>query len=399
MAGSGAALSRASALLHPAALALAGCLAALLLFDVLAYFLMPASLTTFAPDYRLPPPSLHNTRGYFRIDPVLGFDIAPNQPGHHRQHIPGHGLVSISSNDLGCRDPRDLAEVRALDDYVYFAGDSFTWGFSRESHAFPRIYERASGNPSLNCGAPSTGQFHQLEKFRRTVRAVGRLPFRVVIGHFPNDTRDDLHPEPTKGLYWAPAVLQREAAGLLLAGRQKEGRRPSLRYRPAVVPQGGKPAEERPESSHGLQLLRRMHFFLAQHSLSYLMARKAVQPKHPSLSVAARNTIRLGDYPRNPYTRPNRAALKAWAQHAEGQGYELAVVLIPQKELLGSHLSREWREGVKGLLDSLGVRHLDFAGHVEDRGISPDSLYWEHEAHMNEHGNQVLGEWLARELP
>ena len=394
-------------------LVLASCLAAALAFDVLAYFFLPASLAGFAPNYRLPPRMLENTRGYYRADPAMGADIVPSPPPHLRRLIPGVGMVSVTANDLGCRDPRSLADIRRLQDYTYFAGDSFTWGFTRASHSFPRAYERASGNPALNCGVGGTGQWHQLQKFRKTAAAVGRYPRLVVIGLFSNDMADDVwHPEyaVVQGLRAAAhrPVHRPSALGPTLAGKATAA--------PEHFPWFWRPAdlERLAERFRWLQgqksALDTFHTkrraFLERHSLLYqicLRMRTCGEPaflQEPALlEERARMEATMPHYLHSPYTRPNREALRAWARHARQHGYRLTAVLIPDKHLLGSRLSRGWREGLRAHLAALGIPHLDFAEHILAGGLQPQDLYLRHDDHLSEDGNRVLGEWLAEQLP
>ena len=388
-----------------ALLALAGCLAALLLFDVLAYFFAPASLTAFAPNYRAEPQRGSDMRGYHREDPVMGFDIAPNRRGHS-QHVNGVGSVPASSNDLGCRDPRSLADIRALDDYVYFAGDSYTWGLVASDHSFPRVYERASGNPSLNCGVIATGQWHQLEKFRRTAAAIGHLPSRVVIGHFPNDLLDDFwYPTADTTTEPAKAVLRTQALGRTLAGKGP-GNEGSVSWSPHGTTMHGHSGGQGANQEAGSilrSLYRKARPWLLQFSLAFHLLRAALRepaaPTHPLLTYKGQAKEALLDYRHSPYTQPHREALRAWAEHARKHGYELAVVLILHRGWWGNPTARAWRQGVKGHLDALSIPHWDFFSHVEERELRPPELFWEQDSHLNERGNQVLGEWLARELP
>ena len=344
-------------------------------------------------------------RGYHRKDPVMGFDIAPNQRGH-RQQVHGVGGVPASSNDLGCRDPRDLAEIRALDDYVHFAGDSYTWGFVTPGHSFPRVYERESGRTSLNCGVIATGQWHQLEKFRRTAAAIGRLPSRVVIGHFPNDLLDDFwYPKADATTGPGKSVLRAQALGLTRAGKSP-GSEGGVSWSPRDATMhrhsGGQDANR--EAGSILQsLYRKVRPWFSQFSLAFHLLgaalREPAPPVHPLLTYKGQAEEAIANYRHSPYTRPHREALKAWATHAQQHGYQLAVVLILHRGWWASPTARAWRQGVKGHLDSLSISHWDFVGHVQQRGLHLQDLFWEHDSHLNERGNQVLGEWLARELP
>ena len=405
--------------MRPGLATLAACLIAVLLFDVLAWFFAPASLTSFAPSYRKPAHDPLSMAGYRRADPVLGHDIMPGQSGQHRLYVAGHGYVPASSNDLGCRDPRSLAEIRGLREYTYFAGDSFTWGFVRGDRSFPRAYERASGNPALNCGVAASGQWHQLEKFRRTVAAIGRHPERVVLGFYPNDLQDDLwHPRYTvvRGMIGQTGAfaLRTQARGLVLAGKagmaDPRGR-DVIRFRRFL---GRGELEELALQAERLHasMPRKARSWLLRHSLAWQVAARLAtgDAAQPALELDVRG--RYGprgplppgaegpprDYARDPYTRPHRQALKAWAEHAQTHGYELVVVLIPVAWHLPHLPDREWRQ-ILAYLDSLGMRRLDFLAEMQRRDLRKEQLYWRHDAHLSEDGNRILGEWLAQQFP
>ena len=406
-----------------AMLVLASCLAALVAFDVLAYFFLPASLTTFAPDYRqqqpyrlLPPEARLGMQGYYRADPVLGFDIVPNQQGGHILYIPGAGSAPFASNDLGCRDPRNLADLRQMGGggggYIYFAGDSFTMGHVRETHGFPRVYERASGNPSLNCGVGATGQRHQLEKFRRTVRAIGRYPRLVVIGLFVNDMVDDVwYPGITIISHGFLVSLHRHvhrpgARGLALAGKEPAAQEwISWFWRTRDVEREYEEWRRRQERLKNPSPTQRFHHWRwkaqKRYSLLYNLWRPVPKPKKPNTASLPTDPVAalMLRYRQNPYNRSHREALRVWAHHAKEHGYRLAAVLIPAKSLLGSRRSRDWRAEVRGYLTSLDVPVLDFADHIEAEGLRVQDLYWQYDGHLDENGNRILGEWLARELP
>ena len=398
-------------------LVLAACLAALVAFDVLAYFFLPASLTTFAPGYRRLPLAPQDMRGYYGADPVLGHDIAPNQPGRHLLNIPGLGKIPVASSGLGCRDPRSLADIQQLHDYVYFAGDSFTWGWAREAHSFPRAYERTSGNPSLNCGVEATGQWHQLEKFHRAVRAIGRQPRLVVIGLSGNDMVDDLwHPSFAVVRGMKVLVYRRihrpEGKGLALAGKGPAAQGdPSWFWRDADAERTVTAWERRLEGlQHPLRgfhpqlralLWRHSLLYNIRHRMHILLEQVLEGNGGPPEEPQDRQNMAgiTPQYLQSPYTRSHREALRAWARHARKHGYQLAVVLIPNRRFLGTRRSRGWRAGVRTHLAALGVPLLDFAEHALAQGLRIQDLYWLHNVHLSEDGNRILGEWLARELP
>ena len=389
-------------LVRPALATLAACLIAVLLFDVLAWFFAPASLTGFAPSYRLSQTDRLDMEGYYRADPVMGFDIAPSQSGRHRQRVAGVGKVAAASNDLGCRDPRNLADLRQLRGYTYFAGDSFTWGYVPAARTFPRAYERASGNPALNCGVGATGQWQQLEKFRRTVAAIGQHPRQAVVARFQNDPAEDNWPTG-RTVVLGLTVNSMEAvalpvpAGLRLAGRAAEAR-PTMRWR-YIDPQ----VLERQVRKHRAWKSSRIHWgnrMLLQHSLFYQMLYHAA---HAIRAPADPRPIPAASAPphflQDPHTRSHRAAIKAWRDDARKHGYQLTFVLLPHRGYLGNPPpAHEWAQ-VMHYLDTLGIPYLDFAGYARAKKLQVASLWHRHDAHLSEDGNRILGEWLAEQLP
>src|SRR6266404_5497077 len=92
----------------------------LVLFDLIGYFLVPASYTRFAPSYRnirllLPPadglPELARNypRYYHRADDVLGFDISPD--ARAMAEVDDHPY-EIFANQLGCFDRNELRDFQ-----------------------------------------------------------------------------------------------------------------------------------------------------------------------------------------------------------------------------------------------------------------------------------------------
>lgn len=377
-------------------------LAAVLVFDVLAYFFAPASLTGFAPNYRLPQPDRLDMEDYYRADPVLGFDIAPNQSGRHRQRVWGVGKMAVSSNDFGCRDPRNLEELRRLGrGYTYFAGDSFTWGYVPAAHTFPRVYERASGNPALNCGVGATGQWQQLEKFRRTVAAIGHLPRSVVVAHFQNDPMEDDWPTGRTVVLGLTVGSMEEVnlpvpTGRRLAGQTAQAE-PSVRWRhidPQVLEQ-----RVRKFKTWRSSRIYRGHQLLMQYSLSYQMLYRRANAirtpqAHPAVAAAA-----PPHFLQDPHTRSHRAAIKAWAEDARRHGYALTFFMLPHRHFLAETPPAHTWDHIAEYLDALRIPRLDFLEYAKAQGLRGEQLYWPRDIHLSEDGNRILGEWLARELP
>src|ERR1017187_4181166 len=169
-------------------------------FDVVAYFSVPASYTAFAPSYRHPPPVLAASpprplpgrgypRYYFQADREMGFDITPKAAAVTT--VDGY-TYDIFSNDLGCFDRNQLADFRRAPEYAYFAGDSFTWGYSRYDTKFATVWEQRTKTMAAKCGITHSGQRHQFAKFVQVTSKIGTLPKVVFVGFFPNDPANDL---------------------------------------------------------------------------------------------------------------------------------------------------------------------------------------------------------------
>ena len=119
-------------------------------FDTIAYLFAPNSIAwkyyyyRMASDFTGQPASYpphyyvtHNQRGY---------DIGKQRKNTH--NLP-ETSYPIWSNGLGCFD-REWQDIPK--EYVYFAGDSFTWGLSNLENKFTSVFEKITKRPSLKCG-------------------------------------------------------------------------------------------------------------------------------------------------------------------------------------------------------------------------------------------------------
>ena len=105
-------------------------LVSMLSVDILGYYFLPPQYSEALPGYRFGDAYLtmgYYPKGYFRRDAQLGFDIEANALAT-TTHVDGMAY-SIFSNSVGCFDERDVADFQS-NNWVYFGGDSFTWGFA-----------------------------------------------------------------------------------------------------------------------------------------------------------------------------------------------------------------------------------------------------------------------------
>lgn len=125
--------------------------------------------------------------GYFRSDPEMGVDHAPDQPPQlFSFRGPGH---EVFTNSAGCFDQdRDI-----VDGYILAIGDSATWGWSPLATMWTSLLETNSGVTVVKCGVAGTGPRHQLIKAQRVVEQLGARPRAIIVSYtFSNDFNDDV---------------------------------------------------------------------------------------------------------------------------------------------------------------------------------------------------------------
>jgi hypothetical protein len=386
----------------------------IMLFDVLAYFTVPAAYTSFAASYRktrlLSGPAGQaamtrggDPRGYFMADPVLGFDIAPRVRMPHEFNATPH---EIFSNGLGCFDHNDEALFKAAKDYRYFGGDSFTWGFAEYDSKFATVWERATGKLAAKCGVPHTGQAAQFEKFRRVTAAIGKLPTTVFVGYYVNDPGNDAafpHTTVIEG-YMADTVFVKD--GALVRADASEIRK---------MVEASLHEMQRPRST-----VDQLKQYVWVYSLSAnivnegarALARRAASAATPTAAggrgakASQRASSRFGDnlyywydtsmktsFATDPKVAANKAAILEWARHAKAHSYRLVFLLFPARDDFNDP---DFFAQVRGWLDANGIEHLDFAQLFRAEGLTATDLYWSDNGHWHSPGNRVVGRLLAK---
>jgi hypothetical protein len=165
-------------------------------FDLASYWLIPENYVTTFKSYRKDSnPTKLRTEGwpinYHIAHKERGFDIGKTKSA---RHVVGGLVYPVWSNSVGCFDK----EHPDLSNYVYFAGDSFTWGYAPFEDKFGTLMEQSSGISILKCGVTHTGQRHQFSKFVSIVKQISILPKAIFVFHFENDVANDYaHPTST----------------------------------------------------------------------------------------------------------------------------------------------------------------------------------------------------------
>lgn len=390
--------------------------ATLVVIDLLAYLALPENngLTSVAPAYRhtkelrdgvLNAGAL--TRGYPQhyhvADDTLGFDIAPDAEGL-AQIDNGRYQYRAFSNDLGCFSRHQRADYRTGRPYVYFAGDSFTWGYAAYVSKFATVWEELTGSLAAQCGISHSGQRHQFDKFNRVVAAIGVMPAVVVVGFNGNDpTNDAAYPHTTVVEGYLVDTVVVKNGRLVRRDRAQLERAVELRVREL-------------KAANSSRRGRIVNFFKV-YSLSANILNRALDS---GAAAVRRMTTKPGSAPMEhaaPYdpgrdnvyryftpddtqhryagdvkADANKAAILRWRDHAAQNGYRLIFLLIPLKESFGD---RTYFAQVTSWMSANGVQFIDLTTAVMQSGMSRDELYWQFDPHFNEAGNRMIGRYLA----
>lgn len=374
-------------------------LAVIAFIDVVAYLATPNSLAWKFHDYRKARDYIGAKRGYpngyFVSHPERGFDIGVNKQGTHE--IPELSYP-VWSNALGCFD-RQWSNIP--EKYVYFAGDSFTWGYAPFEQKFATLFEASSGRPSLKCGVSGSGTRHQFHKFKDVAAAVGRYPERVIVSYFSNDLADDyVFPQTTVIAGWLVSTVYTSAAGDIVRVDEDwigEQLAVKLAQRP-----------ERETCTESLWILLKC-YSAATNVLNGL--RRALRPgSNPDdapramLDYRGKQIMSLGDLERD-YVKddriaydgkialPNQEAIRAWQAHAKANGYTLSFMFIPPPYSTGE---RDFYAEVKAFLGGLGIEYLDLGEEFRRLGLGRSQVYWRYDGHFSPSGDRIVADVLVR---
>jgi hypothetical protein len=382
-----------------------------IVFDVAGYWLLPNHIAHRFRSYRTkdePPDDAFGGRStetqyYYTSHPRRGFDINPGARGKHS--IAGV-TYPIWANSLGCFD-HDWKTVPP--GYFYFAGDSFTWGYSSYGQKFATLFEKRTGIPSLKCGVTHTGTLHQFDKFNDIVTSVGRRPQQVVIGYCLNDVENDYaYPHSTVIRGWLVdnvfldtenySKVRVEDAWLEEKVRAKLSRE-DVRH----SPQTGWDAAKRMIKRYSLvaQVLSgavgRLRAALTPRVVEQSPPRGFVYEGRMVSTIYSLMSLHTRDgkfrYASTRFTDANRAALIAWSEHAKLNNYGLTVAIMPEKEFYE-------RDGFfSELIDFLrlnDIDYIDLTAELRALGAPVDEVCWERDVHLSPSGNRLVAQILVR---
>ncbi len=377
-------------------------------FDAAMYWLLPPQYTLRFVEYRPRPdpaeggPAVGGRGGYpqhyFVAHRTRGFDIGPFRRGRHR--VDGV-TYPVWSNSLGCFDHEHASYGR----YVYFAGDSFAWGYAPFEQTIGSVIERATATQILKCGVTHTGQRHQFEKFVEITERIRALPKAVFVFYVSNDVANDYaHPHSTVIDGWLVDNVSLDDHFERVTHRGEELKQRVADRLKETAGGAGEPLSQARRIKATIE-----HYSLSANLIRYAM-RSATGLVHlltrtpaPDAAVPLLDLYLLPQasrgkywYSDNPRARANKDALLAFRRFSAANGIALVVVLIPPKQ---KPRDTRWYEDVRRFLDNNAIEHVDLAIAFRDRGLAANDLYWEHDNHFSPSGNRAVAEILTAKFP
>jgi hypothetical protein len=393
--------------------------------DVVGFFALSDDFAAALPGYRSPAsvPAIFGRnypKDYFVAKADRGFDIKPTaQMSTNQWHQVENISYRIWSNELGCFD-RPHPDLHSP--FMYFAGDSYTWGYAPYETKFGTVFEHLREIEVLKCGVTHTGQRHQMAKFLEIAHKIGRWPEKVVIFYCANDVANDYaHPHTT-----------------VIDGRQVDNTRLDAANNVVRLDAGwfdqmrAKTANARRALDHPWTAPSRL---LLRYSISAQVVNATLHAVNGKIQGLGVQLPVLGDapvdwfdryevyhgrrlfdihrlaylqshngiyqYANYKYADANRQVLEQWSRHAEASGYKLEVVLLPPGEALlpaGEPGSGKFYSEIKPFLTSLGIKFYDLTAELQKREIGWEDIYWPSDPHFSSDGNIIVGRILAEIL-
>lgn len=372
-----------------------------LTFDLCAFFLLSEQYAFRFPAYRMSdaPDTMGRAgypSGYFVKHEQRGFDIGRYKKGDH--WVSGTSYP-IWSNSLGCFD----REHENYENYVYFAGDSFTWGYAPFEKKFGSLIEQVTGTVIFKCGVTHSGQRHQLAKLQQLVEETGQAPSSIFVFHYWNDLFNDYaYPHSTVIDGWMVDNVRLDSNDELVLYSDAQ-----LKTKFAAVL-----TKNESNGSNAKRLLRRVRRVLLRYSLSLNMVRYLKQ----QLSYAVKREDRLFEldgnelrgihsislekngklwYLDNANTKNNQSAITAFAEYAEKIEAKFVVVVIPPRQ---KATDPDWSAQLKQYLSEQQIEYLDLASRFAQRSLTATDLYWPFDGHFHVGGNKIVSEILLQEF-
>jgi hypothetical protein len=325
----------------------------------------------------------HVPEGYYRPDPVMGYDIRENFP--KTDIFLNDGVkYPIWSNEIGCFD----APYGGEKDFVLLVGDSFAHAFAPFQDKWGAGMESLLGMRVLKCGVSGFGTKQAALKADSTCARVRQTPRLIVVGYFMNDFIDDyLFPQysVTDGYFYITKRLVDRTSGAIAE---------KVRTKP-------------PKS---------LRIWLKQHSIGYNLYERAMMRFSPSGEERVIHVEAVDGRCSDPSTCEYPWLTKAWQAHidnirsfralAHAPDSKVLFVLIPARGQIYPFLHGETDPLldrkyaiVRKELEKAGLPSLDllpllraYANTTPRKSLDPKTdLYWAMDGHWNIKGNHLAG--------
>ena len=376
-------------------------------FDVAMFSFLPSHYVARFTQYRgTPSPDVAGRgkypNGYFVEHEERGFDIGK---GERSSHWVEGVTYPIWSNSFGCFDnePAEYAQ------YIYFAGDSFTWGYSPFERKFGTVIESITDISIFKCGVTHTGQRHQFEKFIEVIGQTDELPKTIFVYFFSNDVANDYaHPHTSVIQGWQIDSVSLDENNNLMRHTRQELEQRVENTLDRLAEQGDSQYEWITRTKRTLKFYS-LSLNLIDYIKDYLvmMARTLRTSNKVNLTDSGTRSFKsIYSLPRerndrywylnNPKSQENKNALLDFSRFSTENNVDLIIVLIPNKE---NALDASYYEELHSFLADNGIRYLDLATKFRDRELRARDLYWASDAHFNIAGNRAVAEILMDEFP
>lgn len=363
----------------------------IIVFDCVAYFVIPVSMYALFPDYGQPLAQVGGRglypQNYFAAHDERGFEIGKNRSGSH--FVMDFGSYKIWSNSLGCFDTNEPNKLNT-GEFIYLAGDSWTWGYAPYENKFGTLLESKLTLPVLKCGVTHSGQRHQFAKFKEITESLGRYPRLVVINYADNDVANDYaYPHSTVVEGWlVDKVRLNEKEEIVRI--DEETLRNEIKKRLARQVNLGDYARAYSLSCNILTgIYRKLTGIYGKETSAPLNMR--LEPGKRLKSIYELTAVSGGIYSYdNQYAQPNKEVLALWHGHAKQYNYVLIVSLIPPR----AHVSKDYYRELEQFLREQDIPFVNFTDYIIRNKMRPDGMYSTNDAHFNKDGNRQYASFL-----
>ena len=310
--------------------------------------------------------------GYFKEDPVMGFDIKPSQQPTTFQWGRGNqkkenGL--IFSNRYGCFDKNETYQ----NPVIYLAGDSVTWGYANYDKKFGYLIEQELQINVAKCGVSNTGIKHSLLKLKKWIQKTGKVPKIILLTVSYNDEQDVL-------LFPKASVIDNYFVDVAYFQNNEV-----IRRTPNEIKKLLKKHLAKRNSKHLFS--DKIFIFLEKYSISYKMSKRlarSIIPRSNSNKKIAHSSQGYSTTLDEKLWQAYTQAVNEWIAYTNKMNIT-TIFLGPY----GRHNHRRYQRLIS-YLTSRSQHIIDFPKYLKKNELSFNDLVWPTDDHPSEYGNNVI---------